>query len=117
MKIRTSNTAFAGPRANRLCSLVVLALVCLLIPSVSTPAQSQDQDTFDSSDAAVAAFTTALGAGDMEAARRLLGSGISTLTSGDTVQDKNEVGRIGMAVKEQVRPVNINATGLPLRMC
>lgn len=114
MKIRTSKSAFAGPRANRLCSLVVLALVCLLIPSVSTPGQSQGQETFDSSDAAVAAFTTALGAGDMEAARRVLGSGISTFTSGDAVQDKNEVGRLGMAVKEQVRPVNINAKHIVL---
>jgi hypothetical protein len=45
----------------------------------------------------------------MEASRRVLGAGISTFTSGDAVQDKNEIERLGKAVKDHVRPANINA--------
>ena len=58
MKIRTSKPAFTGPRANRLGSIVVLALACLLIPSVSAPAQTANPELFDSSDAAIAALKT-----------------------------------------------------------
>lgn len=114
MNFRTSNPAFTGPRANRLGSLAVLALACLLIPSVSTPAQSANAELFDSSDAAIAALQSALEASDMDATRRVLGSGITTFTSGDAVQDKNEVGRLGKAMTEQVRPVNINAKHIVL---
>ncbi len=114
MKIRTSKPAFTGPRANRLGSIVVLALACLLSPSVSAPAQTANPELFDSSDAAIAALKTALEATDMDATRRVLGPGITTFTSGDAVQDKNEVGRLAKAVKEQVRPVNINAKHIVL---
>lgn len=114
MNFRTSNPAFTGPRAKRLGSIVALALACLLIPSASAPAQSANPELFDSSDAAIEGLKTALEASDMDATRRVLGSGIATFTSGDAVQDKNEVGRLGKAVKEQVRPVNINAKHIVL---
>ncbi|MGB5038789.1 MAG: DUF2950 domain-containing protein [Blastocatellia bacterium] len=109
MNIRTSRPAFAGCRANRLYGFAVLVLACLLVPTVSATAQIPNQESFDSSDAAVAAFTAALGAGDMEAARRVLGTDISSFTSGEAEQDKNEIQRLSKAVKDQVRPVNINA--------
>ena len=114
MNFRTSNPVFAGRHAHRLCSLVVLALAFLLVPSAPTFGQSPNPESYDSSDAAIAALKSALEAGDMDAARRVLGSGISTFTSGDAVQDKNEVGRLGKAVKEQIRPVNVNAKHIVL---
>lgn len=116
MSIRTLKPAFGGRRANRLSSIAVLALVFLFVPSAPTLAQGSNPELYDSSDAAIAALKSAFEAGDMDAARRVLGSGISTFTSGDAVQDKYEVGRLGKAVKEQLRPVNINAKHIVLFM-
>ena len=112
MNIRSRKPAFAGRRGP--CRLAVLAFAFLLVPSMSALAQSPNPELYDSSDAAIAALTSALEAGDMEAVRRVLGSGISTFTSGDAVQDKNEIGRLGKAVKEQLRPVNIDAKRIVL---
>lgn len=114
MSIRTLNPAIGGRRANRLSSIVVLALVFLFVPSAPTLAQGSNPELYDSSDAAIAALRSAFEAGDMDAARRVLGSGISTFTSGEAVQDKNELQRLGKAVKEVVRPVNINAKHIVL---
>lgn len=116
MKNRKSYPAYAGHRTHGLSCLVVLMLAFLafVLPSAPTLAQDQNPENYESSDAAIAALQSALEAGDMEAVRRVLGSGIKTFTSGDAVQDKNEVGRLAKAVKEQIRPVNINAKHIVL---
>ncbi|MBK6426940.1 MAG: DUF2950 domain-containing protein [Blastocatellia bacterium] len=108
MKIRKSNTLTAFPTANLLRGAALLALVCLLLAPGRALAQDPAQDTYDSVDAAVAAFTGVFDTGEREPLRKVLGPALATFTSGDEVQDKTELKRLDKAVKERVRTVMID---------
>lgn len=108
MMNRRFTSTVVSLRARALSGVAALALVCFLVPSGHVLAQDAGQDTYESADAAIAAFTTVFQAGEVEPMRKVFGSAISTFTSGDDVQDKTEIAKVSKAVKENVRSAMIN---------
>ncbi len=88
--------------------LVLLALACLALPTGKALAQAPEQTTYETSDAAVAAFTAAFTAADLEAIKPIFGPELAGFASGELVQDKNDLMKVSEAVKKNVRPVTVN---------
>ena|ERR1700734_720889 len=95
----------------RFSSLLTIPLVmsaCAMMPVNlhATEQKSGDaEETFASSDAAIAALQTAVAANDRAALRKIFGPEFHDLMTGDAVQDANNTKRFAASMSQSCNPV------------
>ena len=96
-------------RLNRLPSLLavcILAMAWAISPAhAQTAASSAPQESFPSSDAAIASLQTAVAANDQSALGKLFGPEFHELMTGDKVQDANNFKKLAADLAERCHPV------------
>jgi hypothetical protein len=93
-------------RLPRLLAVPILALTWALFPAcVQAASSSAPQESFPSSDAAIAALKAAVAANDNAALTKLFGPEFHELMTGDKVQDANNLKKLAADLAERCHPV------------